>query len=157
MKRLVALAFALALLPLAAAAQTLGATPGPDATPILDTPAPLPAITPLPTATENPAVTKLAFQQFVSWQAGVIKRSLYTKHVQSQMTDAVIKETAQQLGSLGPLLQAKFLGPVTTDTAPSGSANYLYIMICDRGSVYMQFAIDRDGKIGGMVFRNSPP
>lgn len=148
MKRFFALAFALSIVPLGATAQT--PTAAPSASPAVQE-------SPIAIPPEDPAVTKLAFQQFVSWQAGIVKRALYTPHVQGQITDTVLKETSQQLGALGPLLTAKYIGPVTTDTAPAGSANYLYLMICDRGSVYMQFAIDRDGKIGGIVFRNSPP
>ncbi len=149
MKRFFALAFALSLLPLGAAART------PVAASVAASPAPQDSPIALPP--EDHAVTKIAFQQFVAWQAGIIKRNLYTPHVQGQMTDTVIKETSQQLGSLGPLLTAKYVGPVQTDTAPADSANYLYLMICQRGSIYMQFAIDHDGKIGGIVFRNSPP
>lgn len=149
MKRYVALAFALTLLPLGAVAQTPAVVPA--------AASPAPQDSPIAVPPEDPAVTKIAFQQFVAWQAGILKRSLYTPQVQAQMTDTVVKETSQQLGALGPLFTAKYIGPVQTDTAPADSANYLYLMICERGSVYMQFAIDHDGKIGGIVFRNSPP
>lgn len=149
MKRLFALAFALSLLPAAAFAQSPAA--------VAPVASPAPAGSPIDLPPENPAVTKIAFQQFVAWQAGIIKRGLYSTHVQEQMTDTVIQETSKQLGSLGPLLTAKYVGPVMNDSAPTDSANYLYLMECQRGSVYMQFAILHDGKIGGIVFRNSPP
>lgn len=149
MKRFLVFALALSLLPLGAAAQMPSAAPA--------AASPAPQGSPIDVPPEVPAVTKIAFQQFVAWQAGIVKRALYTPQVQKQMTDAVVKETSQQLGSLGALLTAKYIGPVMTATAPADSANYLYLMICERGSVYMQFAIDHDGKIGGIVFRNSPP
>ena len=148
MKRFLALAFALSLLPAAAFAQAPAVAP---------TAFPAPQGSPIDIPPENPAVTTIAFKQFVAWQAGILKRSLYSQDVQGQMTDTVIKETSHQLGSLGALLTAKYIGPVMNDSAPADSANYLYLMECQRGSVYMQFAILHDGKIGGMVFRNSPP
>jgi hypothetical protein len=120
-------------------------------------PAATPAPSPTPKPVEDPAVTKIARQQFVAWQAGVVNPKLYTQDMQAKMLPATLADTSQNIGALGPLISVEYEGPVLVDDAPATSNSYLYQMTCASGSVFMQFALLPDGKIAGMLFSSHRP
>jgi len=141
MKRaLLAVAIALALLP-----ATPDATWARHATP---TPSP----TPSPVA--DPAVTKVARQQFVQWQAGVINKALYAPQLLPQLTDAKITDTSSKLGQLGALTDLVYVGPWLNPDFPTGVRGYIYQMRCISGNVYLWLALQPDGKIATIFFKD---
>lgn len=112
---------------------------------------------PTPKPVENPAITKIARQQFVAWQAGVVNPKLYSDDMQAKMLPSTLADTSRNIGALGALISTEFEGPVLVDDAPATSNSYLYQMTCANGSVFMQFALLPDGKIAGMLFSNHQP
>jgi hypothetical protein len=113
---------------------------------------PTPAATPMPVA--DPAITKLARQQFVQWQAGSINKSLYAVQVLSQLTDAKIADTSQKLGELGALTDTLYLGRWINPDFPPETRGYIYQMHCVSGSIYLWLALDSQGKIASLTFKN---
>lgn len=120
-------------------------------------PAATPTPAPTPTPVEDPAITKIARQQFVAWQAGVINPKLYSADMQAKMLPATLADTSRNIGALGALISTAFEGPVLVNDAPATSNSYLYQMTCANGSVFMQFALLPDGKIAGMLFSAHRP
>jgi hypothetical protein len=113
---------------------------------------PTPAPTPTPIA--DPAITKLARQQFVSWQAGTINKSLYAQQVLDKLDDAKIAQTSEALGQLGALIDVVFLGPWIAPDFPPGARGYAYQMRCTSGNIYLWLALDAKGKIATILFKN---
>lgn len=133
----------------AAIAATLCSVPAPGwarprATP---TPSPSPPIA-------DPAITKLARQQFVQWQAGVVNKSLYAAQTIEQLTSAKIADTSAALGQLGALTDMVYIGRWVNPDFPPGSRGYIYQMRCVSGNVYLWLALDADGKIASIFFKN---
>jgi hypothetical protein len=113
---------------------------------------PTPAPTPTPVA--DPAITKLARQQFVQWQAGTINKSLYAQQVLDKLTDEKIAQTSNGLGQLGALTEAVYLGRWISASFPTGARGYFYQMRCTSGNVYLWLALDPTGKIATILFTN---
>lgn len=115
-----------------------------------------PAATPSPSPSPiaDPAVTVIARQQFVEWQAGVISKNLYAAGVLPQLTDAKIADTSHLLGQLGALNDMVFIGRWINPEFPPGSRGYIYQMRCASGNVYLWLALDSDGKIETIFFKN---
>lgn len=116
---------------------------------------PTPSPTPVPPA--DPAVTLVARRQFVAWQAGKIDRAQYTAELSAQTDDAKVQQASQDLGSLGALTGTQYLGPLEIPDLPSGVHVYLYRMLCTNGSIYEQLALNGQGKIAGIIFRDTIP
>lgn len=134
---LVTLAFAAALAAPGAARPSATPTPAPTPTPVAD-----------------PAVTKVARQQFVAWQAGSINKSLYSAEVAPKLTDAKINDVARALSALGPLTDMVFTGPFSAADIPAGAHGYIYQMRCAEGNIYMWMILNADGKIASVFFRD---
>jgi hypothetical protein len=117
---------------------------------------PSPTPTPAPTATPvaDPAVTKVARQQFVAWQAGNINKILYAPEVLPKLTDAKINDVAHALGALGPLTDTTFIAPFSAADIPADAHGYIYQMHCTDGSIYMWMVLDANGKIATIFFKN---
>ena len=113
---------------------------------------PTPAPTPTPVA--DPAVTKLARQQFVQWQAGSVNRSLYAPQVLAQLTDAKITDTSQRLGQLGALTDTVYVGRWINPDFPADTRGFIYHMQCVSGAIYLWLALDSQGKIASLTFKN---
>lgn len=137
-----ALVFALACAGPALAQQ---AQPSPMPTYVPPTPAPLPS--PIMVA-EDPKIHKLAVQQFLAWQQGAVDRTLYTDDLATQLTDDVISQASATLANLGALQSATFRGISHTQQADL----YVYHMVCDRGAVDEDFALDPKGRILRIYF-----
>ncbi len=131
------------------AAATLLAT-APSAARPHSTPTPQP--TPSPIA--DPAITKLARQQFVQWQAGAINKSLYAQQVLDKVDDAKIADTSKALGQLGALIDVVYIGPWVAPDFPAGARGYIYQMRCTSGNIYLWLALDAQGKIATILFKN---
>ena len=114
---------------------------------------PTPSPTPIPP--EDLAVTKIARQQFVGWQVGVIDRSTYTAELNALADKDQLSHTAAALSQLGYLKSMEWQGFRAAEGIPDGSKTYLYRAHCSRGSVLMQFSITPAGKIGGIIFRDN--
>jgi len=114
------------------------------------TPTPVP--TPAPVA--DPAITKIARQQFVQWQAGTVNRSLYAEQIVGKLSDDMITTTSQRLGQLGALTDTVYIGPWLNPDAPPSTRGYIYQMRCTQGNVYLWLAIDGQGKIAWLTFKN---
>lgn len=136
------LAVGLALAPAALHAQQSDATPAPAPGP---TNPPLPS--PRPTA-EDPKVHKLAVQQFLAWQSGAVNRDLYSDRVNSDMTDDLMDRGTKALANLGGLQSAQFQGV----SLSKGMTFFVYKMLCQNGTIQMEFEMDPDGKIGLIFF-----
>jgi hypothetical protein len=124
------------------------AAPSPGRTHATPTPSPTPA----PVA--DPEITKMARQQFVQWQAAAINKSLYAPQVQRQLTDDKISSTSQKLGELGALTDMVYIGRWINPEFPPGARGYIYQMRCTSGSIYLWLALDADGKIATISFKN---
>ncbi len=106
---------------------------------------PLPS--PKPTA-EEPRIHKLAVQQFLAWQTGTVDRNLYSERVNEDLTDDVMDRGTKTLANLGGLQKVEFRGV----SVSHGVSFYVYRMMCQNGSIQMEFALDPDGKIGLIFF-----
>jgi|SRR5579862_3044303 len=115
-------------------------------------PTPTPAPTPTPVA--DPAITRLARQQFVAWQAGSVNKSLYADQVIPKLTDAKISDVSHALGILGPLNNIVFMGPFAATDVPEEAHGYIYRMDCAEGSVYQWMIVDEKGKIATIFFKD---
>jgi hypothetical protein len=113
-----------------------------------------PTPSPTPTPIADPAMTKLATQQFVQWQAGVINKNLYAQQVLDKLNDAKISDTSHALGQLGALTQVVFIGPWIDPSFPVGARGYIYQMRCADGNIYLWLALDPQGKIATIFFKN---
>lgn len=113
---------------------------------------PTPAPTPTPAA--DPAVTKVARQQFVAWQAGSINKTLYAPQVLAKLTDAKIAEVSHALGGLGPLTDTVYVGPFSATDIPPGAHGYIYQMRCSNGNIYLWLILDADAKIATIFFKD---
>lgn len=117
---------------------------------------PHPTPTPSPTAapSADPAITNVARHQFVAWQAGVINKTLYASQVLAQLTDAKIAQTSQALAQLGALTDVVYMGRWVNPDFPTGASGYIYQMRCTQGNVYLWLALDAEGKIATIFFKN---
>lgn len=115
---------------------------------------PTPTPSPSPTPVADPAITKLARQQFVTWQAGVVNQHLYAAQVIDKLTDEKIADTSRALGQLGALTDAVFIGPWVDPSFPPGARGYIYQMRCQSGNIYLWLALDSQGKIATIFFKN---
>jgi hypothetical protein len=113
---------------------------------------PTPAPTPTPVA--DPAITQIARQQFVAWQAGTVHKNLYDAEVQAKLTDEKINDTSHALGGLGALTDTVFIGPFVSADLPPGAHGYIYHMICTAGAVYLWMIVDATGKIATIYFHD---
>lgn len=113
---------------------------------------PTPAPTPAPVA--DPAITRIARQQFVQWQAGTVNKSLYSDQVAAKLTDDMISSTSTRLGQLGALTDIVYLGRWINPDFPADTRGYIYQMRCSSGNVYLWLAIDAQGKIAWFTFKN---
>jgi len=113
-----------------------------------------PTPSPSPTPIADPVITKLARQQFVQWQAGTINKSLYAQQVLDKLTDAKIADTSTALGQLGALMDVVFIGPWIAPDFPPGARGYAYQMRCTSGNIYLWLALDAQGKIATILFKN---
>jgi hypothetical protein len=114
------------------------------------TPTPLPT----PTPVADPAITKLARQQFVQWQAGEVNTKLYAAQVLDKLSDAKIADTSRALGQLGALTDSVFIGPWVAPDFPAGARGYIYQMRCVSGNIYLWLALDAEGKIATIFFKD---
>jgi hypothetical protein len=108
---------------------------------------------PTPTPVADPAITKIARQQFVQWQAGTVNKSLYAPQVIPKLTDEKIADTARALGQLGALTDMVYIGRWINPEMPTLSG-YIYQMRCAEGNVYLWLELQPDGKIASIVFKN---
>lgn len=113
---------------------------------------PTPAPTPTPVA--DPAVTKMARQQFVAWQAGNLNKALYAPEVVGKLTDAKVADVSKVLAGLGALTDTVYIGPFSAPDIPSDAHGYIYQMHCSDGSVYLWMVLDADKKIATIFFKD---
>jgi hypothetical protein len=114
------------------------------------TPTPAPTQAPV----DDPAITKLARQQFVDWQAATLNKSLYASRVLPQLTAEKVTDTSKALAQLGALNDMVFIGPWINPDFPPGSRGFIYQMRCSEGNVYLWLALDPAGKIATIFFKN---
>jgi hypothetical protein len=122
--------------------------------PGLTRPHPTPTPSPTPSPVADPAITKLARQQFVQWQAGTVNKSLYAAQVLDKLTDAKIAQTSEALGQLGALTDVVYLGAWISADFPPGARGYAYEMLCASGKIYLWLALNPQGKIATILFKN---
>jgi hypothetical protein len=124
------------------------------ATPSLARPHSTPTPSPTPSPVADPAVTKVARQQFVQWQAGSVNKSLYAQQVLAKLSDAQIADASAKLGQLGALTDVVYIGRWIDATFPAGARGYIYQMRCVSGNIYLWLAFDAQGKIATILFKN---
>lgn len=115
---------------------------------------PHPTPSPSPTPIADPRITLLARQQFVAWQAGEINQHLYAAQVLDKLNDAKISDTSHALGQLGALTDTVFIGSWVDPSFPAGARGYIYQMRCAEGNIYLWLALDPQGKIATIFFKN---
>jgi hypothetical protein len=113
-----------------------------------------PTPVPTPAPVDDPAITKLARQQFVDWQAATLNKSLYAARVLPQLSDEKVAVTSKALAQLGALNDMVFMGPWINPDFPAGSRGFIYQMRCSEGNVYLWLALDPEGKIATIFFKN---
>ncbi|MBV9719622.1 MAG: hypothetical protein JOZ77_09890 [Candidatus Eremiobacteraeota bacterium] len=113
-----------------------------------------PTPSPSPTPVADPAVTKIARQQFVQWQAGAVNKSVYAEQLLPQLTDAKIADTSHALAQLGALIDTVFIGDWLNPDFPAGTRGYIYQMRCTIANVYEWIAFGPDGKLVRFFFRD---
>ncbi|HEX4014154.1 MAG TPA: hypothetical protein VHX17_09760 [Candidatus Cybelea sp.] len=113
-----------------------------------------PTPSPSPTPVADPKITLLARQQFVAWQAGAINQHLYAQQVLDKLTDAKISDTSHALGQLGALTDTVFIGSWADPSFPAGARGFIYQMHCVEGNIYLWLALDPQGKIATIFFKN---
>lgn len=113
-----------------------------------------PSPSPSPTPVADPAITKLARAQFVAWQAGVVNEHLYAAQVLDKIDAAKISDVSHALGSLGALIDTVYIGPWFDASFPAGARGYIYQMRCVSGNIYLWLALDPQGKIATIFFKN---
>jgi hypothetical protein len=118
---------------------------------IAATPAPSPSAS-APAA--DPAVTKVARQQFVAWQAGSLNDALYAPEVVPKLTPEKVAEVSRALAALGPLVATDYVAPFSAADIPPGAHGYIYNMHCTGGSIYLWLILDPRGKIATIYFKN---
>lgn len=109
---------------------------------------------PSPTPVADPAITRIVEQQFVGWQAGIVDKTQYAQPMQVKLTDAQIAKTSHALGGFGALTGNTFIGPWVNPDFPPGARGYIYQMHCVLGSVYLLMALDAQGKIATLFFKD---
>ena len=124
------------------------------ATPSLARPHSTPTPSPTPSPIADPAVTKVARQQFVQWQAGSVNKSLYAQQVLAKLSDTQIADASAKLGQLGALTDVVYIGRWIDATFPAGARGYIYQMRCVSGNIYLWLAFDAQGKIATILFKN---
>jgi hypothetical protein len=125
------------------AQETPAPSPAAAATPV--PPPPLPSPKPGP---DDPKRHKLAVQQFLAWQQGQVDRTLYGDEVNSELNDELMDQATRTLANMGALQSAVFVGTAHA----KGLDVFVYKMICEHGSVNMDFALAPDGKISLIFF-----
>ncbi|HEY1429273.1 MAG TPA: hypothetical protein VGF18_06850 [Candidatus Tumulicola sp.] len=115
-------------------------------------PTPTPAPTPAPVA--DPAITKIAKQQFVAWQAGSVNQALYAPEVLAKLTQDKVDQTAKALSGLGPLTDTVYIGPFSAPDIPPDAKGYIYQMRCSEGNVYLWLILNTNGKIATIFFKD---
>jgi hypothetical protein len=113
-----------------------------------------PTPSPSPSPVADPAITMIARQQFVQWQAGVVNKSLYAEQLLPQLTDEKIAATSSKLAQLGALTSMVYIGRWINPDFPPGVNGYIYQMRCVLGNVYLWLALQPDGKITTLTFKN---
>lgn len=113
-----------------------------------------PTPSPSPSPVADPAITTIARHQFVQWQAGVVNKSLYAEQLMPQLTDAKIADTSSKLAQLGALTSMVYIGRWINPDFPPGINGYIYQMRCVSGNVYLWLALEPDGKITTLTFKN---
>ena len=71
-----------------------------------------------------------------------------------KLTDAKIADTSTALGQLGALTDVVYLGPWIAPDFPPGARGYVYQMRCTSGNIYLWLALDAQGKIATILFKN---
>lgn len=149
---LFAVAASVALMPATLRAQSVpAASPSPapsDSSAPAQTNAPPPLPPPKP-APEDPKIRKLAIQQFLSWQAGTVDRARYSDDINAQLNDELLDASEKAVAALGALQSSTFKG---ISAAKGGVKVYVYTMLCEHGSIDMEFALQPDGRIALIFF-----
>ena len=99
------------------------------------------------------AITKLARQQFVSWQAGNVNQHLYAVQVHGKLTDEKVAETSRALGQLGALNDAVYIGPWADSSARRARTVTSTKWAANRGNIYLWLALDAQGRIATIFLR----
>ena len=115
---------------------------------------PTPTAPPTAPPPEAPSVHKIAIQQLVAWQAGIIDRHRYGTEFNAGVDDATLKKISLELGQKGAFVSSDYLGPVAVDGAPANVVSYMYRMICANGDVYERLSLQPNGIIAGVLFRD---
>jgi len=116
--------------------------------------APTPSPSPSPPPVADPAVTKIARQQFVAWQAGTLDHRLYVPELVAKLTPDKVDDVSRRLGGLGFLVDTAYIGPFVAPDLPTGSHGYIYQMICSAGKVYLWLVLDDQNKVATIFFRD---
>lgn len=118
---------------------------------------PTPAATPTPQP-EDPAATKIARQQFVAWQAGVLDKEKYTDTLYAKISADQLKTVSTNLGRLGALTGTEFVKSFDVADAPAkGYRALIYHFTTAGGAVYEQLVLTPDNKVAGIVFSDKMP
>jgi hypothetical protein len=129
------------------------ATASPSAAPSdAATPGPAASALALPT-NEDPAVTKRAKDWFHRMEVGNVDRSQLSAQMNTALTDALVAQTAAQLGPLGEPTAFKYVKVYLV----GDQLAYVYQVSVPSGSFYWWFGLDAKGQITGFYVRTEVP
>jgi hypothetical protein len=117
--------------------------------------APAAAATAAPVQPSDSKVTEQVRTEFKAWQTGKIDRTHYSSEANATFTDDAIAQIAEHLKPLGDIKSMLFTGSTTR----LQNNVYNYRVVCEKGDVKVQLALDRTGKVSGISFRpaDKPP
>lgn len=120
--------------------------------------APAAAATAAPVPPSDPKVTERVRTEFKAWQTGKIDRTHYSSEANANFTDDAIAQIGEHLKPLGDIKSMLFTGS-TTRLQNNVYNYYNYRVVCEKGDVKVQLALDRTGKVSGISFRpaDKPP
>ena len=114
----------------------------------------IPRRPPSPTPIADPAITQLARQQFVPWQAGIVNKHLYADQVLAKLNDAKIADTSKALGQLGALTDTVYIGPWADPSFPPERTATSIKCAASRAISISGWPLDATGKIATIFFKD---
>jgi uncharacterized protein YuzE len=103
------------------------------------------------TGVENPAVTARAKDVLHQLQTNTLDRSQFSNDFNKELTTQELARAGTQLASFGDAQQFTYDSQLTRGAETA----YLYHVRLEHGQLDEIIAVDQDGKISGLLFRNA--
>jgi CubicO group peptidase (beta-lactamase class C family) len=103
---------------------------------------------------EDAAITVAARAEYERWRAGKVDMSRYDATMRAALNAATIQQVSSGLSSLGE--PTAFVFTAKSAVPNNGGTAYSYRVITPNGAVSYLYAVDPEGKIGGIWFKPIP-